>query len=223
MINTDRGFDLLLEYKPTKGFKPPISQPAKIQDHLKNLHAEKQFLRKKLSVKGANKVVIAKQLRSIEFRIRDISKDIASQTIKAKKRSHLKSIPGGNKEPLKPKGPKPIKKPSRFSPDSIRKVVKKATGKGRGRYAVTGIAVAIFIIALTQDLYAQRMSAAAKKCRNSSNKDQCMSMYRRLSYIARVKDLQRKKNECGKSDDRAACVGKVDQKISKIQARITRG
>lgn len=243
MIITESHFDKLLqEYKVTPGFKLPVKSPGSMEDHLKNLKAEEKFIRSQMK-KGVTG--LESQLKSVQKRARGIVVDISSFKDKAAKRQHLKSVPGGQTgPPPPPKKPtakevrnlrKKLKKGENLtprelnilkkaaSPQNVEKLTKKAIYKVRAPHVIAGVVVALAIISATYDWYESRMNKAKQQCKKSSNKDECMKMYRQLAYVARIKDLESKKRLCGKSDDLAKCQGKVNQKISKIRARIQRG
>ena len=222
MIITDKDFDLLYEYTPYSGFKLPVARPTSIKDHITNLRAEKTFLKKQMGQKGSDKTQISKQLKLLNRRLEIVKKTAKEELAKKAKRAHLTSHEGGVKGPVKPK-PKPKPK---FSP---KKTVKDIGGsikkglKGRGRPIFATAVVALMIISLTHDWYEKRMDVAKRKCMNAPNKDECLQMYRKLAYVSRVKDLQTKKKYCNRANNPKKCIETVDQKISKIQARIKRG
>jgi len=239
---TDRDFDELLEYKQTPGFKPPIKDPSTLKDHLSNLKSETKYLQQQAKKGLIDKAAVRKQIVNIQKRSKDITAEIAKQKAKSAQRSHLRSVPGGQKGPRKAtaaekrtllkklrKGEKLKKREydmlrRTLTPEAIEKASKKVVRKIRGPQVFAAVIVAITLISLTHDWYQSRMNAAKQRCRKAPNKDECLKMYRQLAYIGRVKDLERKKRGyCGKTDNPAKCIGKVDQKISKIQSRIRRG
>ena len=69
-------------------------------------------------------------------------------------------------------------------------------------------------------VYKNYLSKAARACKGSSNKQECMATFRKQAYRAQIKAVQKGKKICAKTKDPGKCKAKIEMKISQIRGKM---
>jgi hypothetical protein len=96
------------------------------------------------------------------------------------------------------------------------KSVSTAYHKHKGTIGVT-LAVAA-ATAAAYATYKRYFTAAAKACRNSEDREECLRQYRKKAALQKAQDLQSSLSKCNNTNDPEKCKASIANKIAKAKA-----
>jgi hypothetical protein len=85
---------------------------------------------------------------------------------------------------------------------------------------ITGIALAIIYIGMAYILYKRFLSKAARSCKGSANKSECMKNFRNTAIKKQISALQSSLPNCSKSKEPRQCEYKIKARIKKLEGII---
>jgi len=95
-----------------------------------------------------------------------------------------------------------------------------ATG---GVLVLGGLVLASSLISASYRVYRDRINKHSKRCANykeGPDKRWCIANVKADAYDGQIKNLQASASKCQKSKDPAKCVGKIKQKVAKLQGKM---